>query len=143
MGFERDDAIDAIIGLCQDESAYIRDWATFALGSQITTDNAKIRNALHQQLSDKDTNVRGEALVGLAERGDNSIEDALKHDLSLFPDTLYAIKASGILGLSSLLPYLQKLKENYANQLSDYDLDVIQDAIEQCSNTKIKSRDNL
>lgn len=79
-GLEDDRAIDALIRLAGDEDGDVRNWAVFGLGSQIETDTPEIRSALRQALDDPDDDVRGEALVGLATRGDASVIPALLNE---------------------------------------------------------------
>ena len=65
----------------QDENFNVRNWATFSL-AQITQSNTQtIRDALFKKLSDKELEVRGEALLGLALRKDNRAVDAIIEDL--------------------------------------------------------------
>jgi len=49
----------------------VRDWATFGIGSLCDIDTPELRDALAARLADADEEVRGEAVVGLATRGDN------------------------------------------------------------------------
>jgi HEAT repeat protein len=63
-------ALEALCLLTTDHDRDVRDWATFALGSLCLSDSAEIREALAARLSDEDEEVRDEALVGLARRGD-------------------------------------------------------------------------
>lgn len=70
-------AIVALIRLTGDIDPFVRTWAVFGLGSQIDTDSPEIREALRQALGDSDHETRGEALVGLAKRGDVSAVPAL------------------------------------------------------------------
>jgi len=67
---ERPDGIDTIIELMNDPDDNVRDWATFALGTQCDLDSPFVRDALRKQLNDSFENVRDEALSGLARRRD-------------------------------------------------------------------------
>jgi HEAT repeat protein len=64
----RNDAVSigALIELCGDLDVDTRNWATFALGSLSDEDSPAIRDALAARLSDADEEVRGEAILGLA-----------------------------------------------------------------------------
>jgi HEAT repeat protein len=62
-------AIATLIGLTEDPEAKVRDWATFALGSQIDLDTSEIRDALAARLNDPDEVTRAEAMAGLSRRG--------------------------------------------------------------------------
>lgn len=72
-GHEDPRSIAALITLAADDDRDVRNWAIFGLGSQIDADSPEIREALRSALSDPDHEIRGEALVGLAKRGDNAI----------------------------------------------------------------------
>jgi HEAT repeat protein len=61
-------AIEALLELSRDSDVDVRNWATFALGSQIDVDTPQIREALRNRLSDSDEDTRSEALCGLARR---------------------------------------------------------------------------
>src|SRR5579875_2218669 len=82
MGYEDDRAINALIALSADEEDKVRDWATFALGVQISTDTPAIRDALAARLGDSDDEARGEAFVGLARRHDPRMIAPLLADLN-------------------------------------------------------------
>jgi HEAT repeat protein len=69
-GSERPDAISAIIELMDDPDDNVRDWATFALGTQCDVDSETIREALRKRLDDQYDKARDEALWGLAQRKD-------------------------------------------------------------------------
>jgi HEAT repeat protein len=63
--------VETLIHLMNDVDDDVRDWATFGLGSQSTIDSAEIRDALWNRVSDKNEDVRDEAITGLAQRKDN------------------------------------------------------------------------
>jgi len=69
-GTERPDAIAVLIELMDDPNDNVRDWATFALGTQCSVDSAAIRDALRMRLTDLHQEARDEAVWGLAKRKD-------------------------------------------------------------------------
>jgi HEAT repeat protein len=76
-GCEEEQAIAALVERSADEGRDVRNWATFGLGSQIDTDTPAIREALFARLEETDDEIRGEAIVGLARRGDIRVAAAL------------------------------------------------------------------
>lgn len=62
--------VQALMRLTTDESADVRDWATFGLGTQLTVDGAAVRDCLRARLDDGDADTRCEALKGLRQRND-------------------------------------------------------------------------
>jgi hypothetical protein len=88
-GHDDNRAIQALIELSSDNDKDVRNWATFGLGSRIDTDTAEIRNALFARLQEADSEIRGEALVGLARRNDERVITPLLRELeSESPDVL-------------------------------------------------------
>jgi HEAT repeat protein len=81
MGHDEPLAIQSLIELTKDEDARVRDWATFALGQQVDADTPSLRDALIERLTDSDDDARGEALIGLARRGDRRLIPALIDEL--------------------------------------------------------------
>jgi len=73
-------AISALIELMSDQSASVRDWATFAFRTS-KIDSPVIRAALIQRLSDDDVTTRSEAICALAQRGDLCCLEQLRQDL--------------------------------------------------------------
>ena len=69
-GSDRADAIATLIELMDDQNDNVRDWATFALGTQCSVDSTEIRDALRKRLTDNDEDARAEAIWGLARRRD-------------------------------------------------------------------------
>jgi hypothetical protein len=133
-------AIKALIKLTADRDRDVRDWATFGIGSMIETDIPEIRDALLARLTETDDEIRGEALVGLAQRGDIRIVDPLLQELkSHSPDILRhweligttadsTIRAAKISGDHKWLPVLEKMKA-----LGIGDALAIQAAIGRCT----------
>jgi hypothetical protein len=133
-------AIEALITLSADQDRDVRNWATFGIGSMIETDIPEIREALLARLAETDHEIRGEALVGLAQRGEIRIIDPLLNELkSDSPDVLRKWELIGTAADSIIrvakkgenqkwLPVLEKMKA-----LGIGDALAIQEAIERCT----------
>lgn len=74
-------AIDTLIECTKDKNNTVRDWATFGLGSQADHDNMKIRTALWDRISDRHMNTKQEAILGLARRKDERVNEIIKREL--------------------------------------------------------------
>jgi HEAT repeat protein len=80
LGSRRPEAIGTLIELMDDSDDEVRNWATFALGSESTEedktgplsafDSREVRDALRKRLDDSFSDVRAEAIWGLALRKD-------------------------------------------------------------------------
>ena len=66
------DSIFALIDLSKDEDEDVRNWATFGLAQQIDLNTPYIRNALWNRVSDRNNEIRAEAILGLSRRQDKS-----------------------------------------------------------------------
>lgn len=111
MGHETPLAIEGLMILSQDKEAFVRDWATFALATQIDLDTEQIRGALVNRLNDPDDDTRGEALVGLARRKDERVIAALKTELCSDCIGSLAIEAAELIASVELHPHLVALRE--------------------------------
>jgi HEAT repeat protein len=80
-GIDDDLAVQTLIELSGDRDPHVRDWATFGLGMQIDRDDPAVRDALVARLEDPDNDTRGEAIRGLATRGDTRAIPQLLHEL--------------------------------------------------------------
>lgn len=95
-------AISTLIQLSTDPDVKTRDWAVFGLGSQFQVDTPELREALFQALSDDDEDVRGEALVGLAERRDERVIEALRNEWGQHGLSYYSLEAAQIIASPEL-----------------------------------------
>ena len=91
------EAIDALQRLTTDDDAEIRDWATFGLGTLSEQDSTEIRDTLVARLTDEDTDVRCEALVGLARRHDLRAINAIAAELASSDVRPLAIEAAELM----------------------------------------------
>lgn len=81
LGVENNEAIETLILLSNDKTNYIRDWATFGIGTQIELTNDKIINALWNRIDDKNRDTKDEAILGLAKRKDKRIKEIIEREL--------------------------------------------------------------
>lgn len=128
MGHEDVQAIEALIELTSDPEAHVRDWATFALGTQVEVDTPDLRDALMERLADNDDDTRCEALVGLARRGDRRVLPALQSSLSSDSVCSMEVEAAALIGDPLLLKELVALREWW-----DVDRALLDEAIQACS----------
>lgn len=108
-------AVSALVALTADPSARVRDWATFGLGSLNDADTPAIRDALIRRTADGDEVVRGEALVGLARRGDDRVVDLLIGELTRDTESDgydFVIEAAEEIASPRMLPALTRLKQS-------------------------------
>lgn len=125
-------AIDAIIQLSRDTDEDTRNWAMFGLGSQIETDTPEIRAALWVGLADANLEVRGEALLGLAERGDVRVVDALILEWEAGNVSRLSFEAAGKIADSRLIPRLVELRDTRHWADHDYLYGYLLEAITAC-----------
>jgi HEAT repeats len=118
-GSERPDAIATLIELMDDSNDNVRDWATFALGTQCPMDSPEIRDALRSRLGDSYEDANAEAVWGLARRKD---EQGLRILIERLGDRDHGrgdeMAACEILGLKYDVP-AEELRERLLPLLSD------------------------
>jgi HEAT repeat protein len=124
---ENESAINALMELSADEDEDVRNWATFGIGSQVETHTEQIREALFRRLDESDSEIRGEALLGLARRGDGRVVKYLLKELSSDEVGTLAVEAARDIAHSRLYPSLLKLKEWW-----DVDQELLEEAISAC-----------
>lgn len=81
LGIENLTAIETLIKLSSDKLSNIRNWATFGLGTQIERNNKSIRETLWNRVNDKHQETKLEAIVGLAKRKDNRVNDIIRREI--------------------------------------------------------------
>jgi HEAT repeat protein len=95
--------VQGLIRLSRDGDDDVRDWACFALGTQLSEiDDPALRDALIARLEDPHDDTRCEALLGLARRRDVRTLPVLKERLA--KENVYSLEidAAGALGDPSL-----------------------------------------
>lgn len=129
IGHDDEESISALIELSSDEESDVRDWATFGIGSMTELDTPDIRQALVNRLNDPDNDTRAEAIVGLAERHDPRVLEAVKKELLCPTLGSLILEAAEKMACPELLPILIDLRPQMIEQ-PDPDLER---AIAACS----------
>lgn len=102
-------AIAGLIELSRDEDTSVRNWATFGLGRLTDADTPEIRTALLGRLEDSDPEIRGEALVGLAARGDRRAMPALRSEFEGNLQGTWPLEAAAEFRDPTLRPLIESL----------------------------------
>ncbi len=129
-----DDAIAGLITLSRDENVEVRSWAVFRLVrcSNEKAASKEITKALKARLYD-DTDITGEAILGLVKRGDKTLADRILSELQSSEIDRSIIEAAGLVGgadhKAALLSLKGKLKDDEVDYYG-YDIDL---AISQLS----------
>lgn len=124
--------VNALTKLSRDIDRDVRNWATFALGSQLESTSPTLTDALRERLADSDPEIRGEALLGLARRRDMSIAPAIQRELEGEFHGDWAAEAAGLLGDARFLPALRSLYSRLLGGDAVYFRGSIQSAIAAC-----------
>jgi len=104
-------AMLALLRLSEDPDPETRDWATVGLGTQLSEDSQRVREALCRRLHDDHLDTRAEALYGLALRGDKRVVPALQKELDSDYVGKLVVRAAATIGDSRLHQSLKKLRE--------------------------------
>lgn len=126
-GNRDEDAINTLIRMSSDSEPFVRDWATFGLGTQSETDTKDLRDALANRLDDHDEDTRGEAFVGLAKRGDRRVVPALLPELTSDDVCSLAVEAAKLIRAPELYLALVDLREWW-----DVDYTLLEEAVTAC-----------
>jgi hypothetical protein len=125
-------ATDGLIRMCHDEDAYVRDWASFGLAEQCEIDYPELRDQLRSMLHDVNPEIRGQAMIGLARRGDRGCIGAVLAELSGDHHGEWAIQAAGHLADPSLIGALETLREKMLTTEPDYHIADVDKSIAAC-----------
>lgn len=107
------DAVSALINLSRDPVDDLREWATFALGSQLPlVDGVDVREALAARLTDGHEPTRDEAVIGLGLRGDARALGPLRAQLERGFVGLALFEAARALASPMLSEVLATLKKD-------------------------------
>ena len=137
-GLETIEAIDTIITLSKDSDRDVRNWAMFGLGTQIEADTPEIRQALHIGVSDNDSEIRGEALVGLAVRKDSRVIDLVLNEWKSYDDiSILSLEAAEEISSPRLYAKLSHFNETLNCEEDTHFARQLQRALEACQ-PKIK-----
>jgi len=132
LGQEDSQAIMALIHLSNDKSEKVRNWSTCGLGSMIETNSKEIRNALEKRLDEKNIEIKGEAILGLATRKHPGIVNLLKKELLGSEVNILYLDAAIALETNKLLPSLLDLKKRLTERDERIFTDRLNEAIEAC-----------
>ncbi len=126
-------ATEGLRQLCGDADASVRDWASFGLAELCSLDYPELRQTLTGLLSDDNPEIRGQALIGLASRGDRSCIEALKTELVGSFNGIWAVQAAGHMAVPELVPSLLVCEGNIlAEAQGDSFVDAIRRALSAC-----------
>jgi HEAT repeats len=128
-----DDAgVAALIRLCADDDAEVRNWATFGLGWITAIDGDDVREALWQRTTDSYSEAREEAIRGLARRRVPAVLPLLTELLAADDVHVHTFYAAELLGHPSLVPLLEEFERGVA----------INGALRECDPIRRAHRDN-
>ncbi|MEZ4267060.1 MAG: HEAT repeat domain-containing protein [Myxococcota bacterium] len=132
LGYDDDAAVTALVALSQDADDSVRSWATFGIGTQTEADSAEVREALLRRTEDPQPEIRGEALIGLARRGDLSAMPALRRELDGAFEGSWPLEAAALFGDADLRPLLESAWERAGERARRQFESEFQDALAAC-----------
>jgi hypothetical protein len=109
LGGRTDDAsVDTLIALSEDRDDDVRNWATFGLGSLSERRDARVCDALARRLHDPHDETRGEAWVGLAQKGDMRAFEPVRAQLDSDELDVLTIEAAECYAHPAFVPALER-----------------------------------
>lgn len=131
--FNSPDVIASLITLSIDPDDDVRNWATFGIGTCLDIDTNEIREALVARLSEDDSEIRGEALIGLAKRKDERVIEPLIRELSGEFFGSWCIEAAELMSDPIFYPFLLSLRDRIEREVESRFISQLDDAIAACS----------
>ena len=113
IGHNDETAAKALIALSADADSDVRNWATYGLGDGLDLDTPQIRDALFARVFDDDPEIRGEALIGLANRRDGRVLEPLRGELAGEFHGEWCLEAAELMGDPALYPLIQDLYNRF------------------------------
>jgi len=135
--------VAAVAKLARDSDRDVSNWATFTLGSQFESKSPMLCAALQERVSDSDPEIRGEALLGLARRGDVSIVPVVQLELDGEFHGDWAVEAAGLLADPGFLPALKGLLVRLKGEDVVYFRGSIESAIAACEGRRVHESPSL
>ncbi len=132
-GYQQMDAAAGLLRLMVDSDEEVRNWATFGLGSLCELDSPEIRAGLLLAARESNPEIRGEALVGLAQRRVAEVKPLVLAELDGSFHGSWAIDAAAILADREFLPHLERLRKHPEIVANSYFSSVLEDAIQACA----------
>ena len=99
--------VPVLLVLTRDSDSETRDWATFQFRIAPELDGSEVREALFARTEDEVGEIRGEALLALAERKDSRVVPMIRRELARPLAGDWVIEAAGLTGDPSLLSDLR------------------------------------
>lgn len=129
-------AIAALIELSCDRDRDVRDYATFGLGELIDRNTKAIRVALFARLKERDAEIRGQALIGLAKRKDPRVMRPLQKELMRRFRGGWSLGAAELACNPSLYPLLVRVQKRWEYPSDHWFTNHLTDAIAVCKPKK-------
>lgn len=122
--------VDLLASRHDDPDPAVRAWALFGLGTNLDVDTPAVRTALGRGLLDDEADVRAEAVVGLARRGDVRTVAMVREMLAARPAGRLAFEAAEALADPSLATAVREAQPD-----DDVDPDLVARVVERCDGT--------
>jgi HEAT repeat protein len=130
--YNKEEAAIGLIELSQDPDNDVRNWATFGLASQLTIDTPALREALFMRLEDNNSEIRGEALIGLAKRKDERATASIIRALNSPFDGIWPVEAAEWFTNPIFYPHLISLRKRIKGSVETRFIKAIDNAIRAC-----------
>jgi len=102
-----------LIELSCDKDRDVRDYATFGLGELMDRNTKAIRDALFARLKERDAEIVGQALIGLAKRKDPRVLKPLRKELMRRFRGSWSLEAAELACDPRLYPLLIRMRKRW------------------------------